>query len=285
MKRFLSCLWIIRLPVWEKLFGHWSQAKGFSFECIRLWTLKRLWLGNLFLHVSHLCSLIDELDLNLFESGINNGLSWIADEHVLLSLTSFVWFWRSIEISFKFVTFDWMPAAPSQVESLSIRWFITFTIDFLAFSMFDEKSIPFLPLFNFLTFFEIKNFYQNIWDFKLSKIKKKHLPIFLWIDSSLRVPFENWVCPIEASSSLCKCIKEATVEWETKWEWRLVLIVLESLHSWHPKRANRPFLCFLNMIAFFAFVSKFKFYFSAISNLGVYFHLKSYSLIIIIVFI
>jgi hypothetical protein len=82
---------------------------------------KSLWLGNLFLHVSHLCFLLEEFILNRFDFGINSGLTLIVDEHESLSLVSFIPFSRSIEISFRFDTFNRVSAASSVIVNFSIR--------------------------------------------------------------------------------------------------------------------------------------------------------------------
>jgi hypothetical protein len=78
-------LWRDRWDFWVKAIWHWSQAKGFCFEWILLWIVKWLWLGNLLLHVWHLCFLIEELTLNGF--GICS--TFIFDEHEFFSPASF----------------------------------------------------------------------------------------------------------------------------------------------------------------------------------------------------
>ena len=122
------------------------------------------WFWNLFLHVSHLRFLIEELIWNLFDFSINNVLALIVDEHELSLFASFITFWLSIEISQIFSIFNWDSFASSNEESLSIRWFITFASDFLALSMFDEKSKPFFPSFNFLSFYEITKINNAIFE-------------------------------------------------------------------------------------------------------------------------
>jgi len=95
--------------------------------------------------------------LNFFDFGINNDSTLIVDEHELPSLESFIAFSHMVGISFIFSIFNRVSAVSSNVESLSIRLFITLSIDLLAFSMFKEKSKPFILSFNFWSFLEIKN--------------------------------------------------------------------------------------------------------------------------------
>jgi hypothetical protein len=101
---------------------------------------------------------MEELIWNSFDFGINNGSHLIVDEHELPSLESFIAFSHMVVISFLFSIFNRVSAASSDIVNFSIRLYITFASDFLAFSMFDEKSMPFFGLLNFWSFFEIENY-------------------------------------------------------------------------------------------------------------------------------
>ncbi len=130
---YLTGKWDFSTKFLVKVFGHWSHAIRFCFEWILLWIVNRVEVENFVLHV---------------------WLTFIGDEHEL-SLAPFIASSRSIDISFLFVTFNWISSESSNVDNFSMRWFSTFAIAFLAWSMFEEKSKPFL---NFLTFLEIKNY-------------------------------------------------------------------------------------------------------------------------------
>jgi hypothetical protein len=112
---------------------------------------------------------MEESNLNLFDSVINSGLTLIVDEGDEFPLASFVVLSRSIKIPLKFATLVWVLFAPINVINFSIRLFITFASSFLAFSMFDEKLMPFLPLsFNY-RHFRNKKLKKQFSGFKLCK--------------------------------------------------------------------------------------------------------------------
>ena len=83
-----TLLWRFKLVIWEKAIWHWSQAKGF--EWILLWIFNWLGLGNLFGQVSHLCFLMEESTLNLFNFGIENRSSLIVDGYELTLFVSLI---------------------------------------------------------------------------------------------------------------------------------------------------------------------------------------------------